>query len=207
MWGVRNSRPAWAACALFLLSVAGCMGGASMPARFYMFNPVAPTAAGQTTLTERSIRVGIDTVEIPRYLNRPQIVTLKEGVEYHLDEFNQWLEPLEANLTRVIAENLSEMLATEDIEILSGLPDMDTEYRITVQILRLDGQRGLFAILAARWALYGQDDNVPLFTKRALAKETLGDDSFQSFVKAQNMMIESLSRDIGDAIRAAVLSE
>ena len=207
MWGIRNSRPTWAACALILLSVVGCMGGASMPARFYMFNPVAPTAVGQTNLAGRIVRVGIEQVEIPRYLDRPQIVTLNEGVEYHIDEFNQWLEPLSANLTRVVAENLSEMLGAEEIDILSGLSSLKTEYRITVQVLRLDGQPGRHAILVARWALFGQDSNAPLFTKRCVEKETLSDDSFQSFVKAQNLMVESLSRDIGDAIRAAVLNE
>lgn len=197
----------WAIGALFCLSIVACAGVVtSAPTHFFMFNPVNPTMAGQPGSTGRTtVRVNLEPVEIPRYLNRPQIVTLENGVEYHLDEFNQWLEPLGDNVTRVVAENLSEILDTDGIDIFTMIPSLQTDYRIAVQILRLDGKRGRNVVLAAKWALFEQTENVPVITKRFVTQETVNDDNYQSFVKAQNRTIESLSREIADAIRLMVL--
>lgn len=177
-----------------------------MPAQFYMLNPVAQTSAGRTGVTEpKTIRVSLEQVEIPRYLKRPQIVTHMDGTEYHVDEFNQWLEPLGDNLTRVIGENLSEMLGADGIDILTVGQVMSTDFRIVVQILRLDGNRGRQAFMVARWTMFDQVEGRLVLTRRSVIDEPVGDDSFHSFVAAQNRMVELLSREIADAVRPVVI--
>ena len=203
---VHVSRVSWIAAILLCLSLAGCVGGTSAPTQFYMLNPVSQTALDPARAsTSSTVRVSLDPVEVPEYLNRPQIVTHLDRSKYQLDEFNQWMEPLGDNLTRVIAENLSEILAADGIDILSMSRPVETDYTVAVQILRMDGKRGRDVVLVARWSLFDQTDNSLSLTKRSVIQETVSDDSYQGFVLLQNRMIESLSREIADGIKPVVL--
>jgi hypothetical protein len=171
-----------------------------------MLNPVSQTALDPARAsTSSTVRVSLDPVEVPEYLNRPQIVTHLDRSEYQLDDFNQWMEPLGDNLTRVIAENLSEMLAADGIDILSMSRPVETHYSVAVQILRMDGKRGRDMVLVARWSLFNQSDNSLSLTKRSVIQETFSDDTYQGLVLLQNRMIESLSREIADGIKPVVL--
>lgn len=196
----------WIAATIVCLTVAGCVGGRSAPTQFYMLNPVSQTALDPARAsTSSTVRVSLDPVEVPEYLNRPQIVTHLDRSEYQLDDFNQWMEPLGDNLTRVIAENLSEMLAADGIDILSMSRPVETHYSVAVQILRMDGKRGRDMVLVARWSLFNQTDNSLSLTKRSVIQETFSDDTYQGLVLLQNRMIESLSREIADGIKPVVL--
>jgi uncharacterized lipoprotein YmbA len=197
----------WIVAILFFLIIAGCIGGQSAPTQFYMMDPVPPTSTHPAVaLGGPVVWVSLDPVEVPEYLNRPQIVTHLDRAEYHLDEFNRWLEPLRDNLTRVIAENLTGMLVTEGIDVLSMSRSVETDFSLSIQILRLDGKRGQSMVLIARWSLFDRTGNVLVLTKRSVIQEKVGDDSYQSFVTVQTRMIESLSREIADGIRPIVLT-
>ncbi len=193
----------WTVAVVFCMSIIACVGRQSAPTQFYMINPVPPTMGDQTRMMEPEIvLVSLDPVEIPQYLNRPQIVTHVDGVEYQLDEFNQWLEPLSDTLTRVIAENLAEMLGDLPIDVISMERPVETDFSITVQILRLDGKPGKEMVLIARWTLFDQTENVLSLTERFFGQEKMADDSYESLVSSQNRLIESLSREIADNIRS-----
>lgn len=199
------NRLKWTVAVVFCLSIIACVGRQSAPTQFYMINPVPPTSGDQTRMMEPEIvLVSLDPVEIPQYLNRPQIVTNVDGVEYHLDEFNQWLEPLSDTLTRVIAENLAEMLSDQPIDVISMERPVETDFSITVQILRLDGNPDKEMVLIARWTLFDQAENVLSLTERFVSQEKMADDSYESLVNAQKRSIESLSRKIAEAIRPIV---
>lgn len=203
---VHVSRFNWIAAVLLCLGLAGCIGGTSAPTQFYMMDPVSPTSLDPARVSKRPVvLVSLDPVEVPEYLNRPQIVTHLDRAEYQLDEFNRWMEPLGDNLTRVIAENLSEMLGADGIDILSMSGPFETDYTVTVQILRMDGKLGQGTVLVARWSLFNRSDNSLLLTTRSVFQETVSDDTYQGFMQVQNRMIESLSRAIADGIRPIVL--
>jgi len=185
--------------------IVACAGGPSAPTRFYMIDSVTPTAGSQSRdMNLPKVLVSLDPVEIPEYLNRPQIVTHLDGAAYQLDEFNQWLEPLGENLTRVIGENLSEMLAADGIDILSMSRPAETDFNVSVQVLRLDVKPGREMVLIARWSLLDRTKNTMSLTKRSVIREVVDDDSYQGIVKVQNGIIESLSREIAEGIRAMV---
>lgn len=202
------SRFQWIAAAFICLTVAGCIGGQSAPTQFYMLDPAVLAPASPTAVVGKpAVHIVLDPVEIPEYLNRPQIVTHLDRAEYELDEFNQWMEPLGDNLTRVIAENLSEMLGADGIDILSMSGPFETDYTVTVQILRMDGKLGQGTVLVARWSLFNRSDNSLLLTTRSVFQETVSDDTYQGFMQVQNRMIESLSRAIADGIKPIVLQD
>lgn len=195
----------WVAVVFFCLTVAGCLGGKSAPTQFYMLDPVTLETARPPVAEKPAVYVTLDPVEVPAYLNRPQMVTHLDRAEYQLNEFNRWLEPLGDNLTRVIAENLSEMLAADGIDIINMSPPVETDYTVAVQILRMDGKLGQGMVLVARWSLFDQTDDSLSLTKRLVIQETVSDETYQGLVRLQNRMIESLSRKIADGIKPIVI--
>ena len=63
--------------------------------------------------------IGVGPIEIPSYLDRPQIITRMRLHELMLNEHALWAEPLDKALARVIALNLG-ALTGADVEIDTG---------------------------------------------------------------------------------------
>ena len=98
------------------LALAGCVTQPSAPTNFFMLAPLTPAAEEEeeepsADAGERRTVVSVETVRIAGYLNRPQIVTQLSDTQFRLGEFNRWADDLGANLTGVIAENLSRLLS------------------------------------------------------------------------------------------------
>lgn len=186
---------------LLWLTLSGCAGNTATP-NFYMLGPAMPTSANLNPVAPSAgIRIGLDPVEVPQYLNQPQIVTHLDRAEYQLDEFNRWMEPLADNLTRVIAENLSTLLQAEGIDILYMSRPVKTRYGINIQILRMDGKLGESANLIVRWSFFDHSDNTLIETQRLVFWEKVDEDTYQGLLQAQNRMVETLNRNIAEGLR------
>ena len=192
-----------AAIIFLTLALAGCLGGPSAPTNFYMLSPLSPSQAGTTAATaEGHIRIGLETVVVPEYLNRTEIVVNLDNTVYQLAEFNQWAEPLSDNLTRVLEENLTNLLRDDSIAVfLSSDSSIPPDYRLEVDILRLDGNLGDQVTLVAQWALLeGEEDDLKLM-RRSEYQEPAADKTYKGLVLAQSRTVDKLSRDIAAAIK------
>src|SRR5262245_12059468 len=96
--------------ALILLT-SGC--ASSPPPRY---DDVGAINTGGATASSMSIAVG--PVAVPAMVDRPQIVVVTGPNEVRLDEFNRWAAPLQNNISRVVAENLTVLLGTPRVTLL-----------------------------------------------------------------------------------------
>jgi uncharacterized lipoprotein YmbA len=188
------------------LALAGCLGGASAPTNFYMLSSLSPTQAGKSAaISEDRIRIGLATVVIPEYLNRNEIVVNLDNTVYQLAEFNQWAEPLNDNMTRVLAENLTNLLQDDSITVyLSSDSSILPDYRLEVDVLRLDGNLGSQAALMVQWALLAAEEDELILMRRSEYQEPAADNTYKGLVLAKSRTIETLSRDIAAAIKKAL---
>src|SRR5438477_3368390 len=109
-------RRLWATLFTTALLASGCsLGRQSPPVRLYTLTTLSPADAGQHTSSTQGIAIGVGPVELPQYVNRPQIVTGDSGNELQRAAFEQWAEPLETNFSRVLAQNLALLLATDRV--------------------------------------------------------------------------------------------
>ena len=145
-------RPKHIAIILLSLALAGCLGGQSPPTNFYMLSPLSSSQAGVSHATaEARIRIGLETVVVSEYLNRNEIVVNLDNTVYQLAEFDQWAEPLNENLTRVLEENLTNLLRDDSIDvIMASESSIPLDYRLEVDVLRLDGNLGDQVVLVAQ---------------------------------------------------------
>ncbi len=199
-------RPKHVAIIICWLALAGCLGGPSAPTDFYMLSPLSPSQAGTSTATaEGRIRIGLVTVVVPEYLNRNEIVFNLDNTVYQLAEFNQWAEPLNVNLTRVLAENLTNLLRGDLIDVfLASDSSIPADYRLEVDVLRLDGNLGGQVALISQWALLEAEEDDLILMRRSEYQEPTADNTYKGLVLAKSRTIETLSRDIAAAIKKAL---
>ena len=188
------------------LALTGCLGGPSGPTNFYMLSPLSPSQAGTSAASaEGRIRIGLVTVVVPEYLNRNEIVVNLDNTVYRLAEFNQWAEPLNDNLTRVLEENLTNLLRADLIDVfLASDSSIPADYRLEVDVLRLDGNLGGQVALISQWALLETEEGGLILMRRSEYQELAADQTVKELVLAQSRMIENLSRDIAAAIKKSM---
>ena len=181
-------RPKQLAIIICWLALVGCLGGPSAPTNFYMLSALSPSPAGTSAAaTDGRIRIGLATVVVPEYLNRNEIVVNLDNTVYRLAEFNQWAEPLNDNLTRVVAENLTNLLGNDLVDVfLASDSSIPLDYRLEVDVLRLDGNLGDQVTLVAQWALLGAEEEELILMQRSKYQEPAADNTYKGLEKVYN---------------------
>jgi uncharacterized lipoprotein YmbA len=193
------------AIVFLLMHLAGC--AISAPTRFYVLSPLASSKAeSQALKDEGCIAIGIGPVELPAYLDRPQIVTRVSENELNLAEFDKWAEPLKENFSRVLVENLSTLLCADTISIFPWKGSTPIDYQVEVTVIRMDGNVGGNASLVARWAIFREKDRKMLLTRQSSFSRLLSSQGYKALVSAQSLAIAELSREIAEAIKKYAFS-
>jgi hypothetical protein len=171
-----------------------------------MISALSPSTADKAAATAESRnRIGMETVVVPEYLNRNEIVVNLDDTVYRLAAFNQWAEPLNDNLTRVLAENLTHLLRDELIDVfLATDSSIPSDYRLEVDVLRLDGNLGDQVTLVVQWALLEAEEGELTLMRRSEYQEAAADNTYKGLVLAKSRSIEKLSRDMAGAIKEAL---
>lgn len=180
--------------------LAGC---ASSPTpRFYLLTSLEATSPEMKPPTqEPCFSIGIGPINLPDYLDRPQIVTRGTSIELKLAEFDRWGEPLGDSLKRVLAKNLSTLLCIKTIAFFPWKGGIPFDYRIEMEVLRFDGSLGGNVSLEAWWVVFSGDGKRMLASKRSILTEAVGGQDYKSLVGAQSRALGTLSREIAEVIK------
>lgn len=197
--------------ACLALALGGCVLLGNPPAtRFYMLTPLtnsemAPQPAVELPEARQRASVELAPVAIPRYLDRPQIVTRISAHELNLAEFDQWAEPLSDNVTRVLAENLTRLLSTHGMEVLSEPRANRSAYRVGVTLMRFECGADNECVLQAHWTL-AEERHQPVRVENAFeVRIPLEASGYNAMVGAMSRALGALSRDIALHLRAVVM--
>ncbi len=183
-------------CALVLMVLTGCAGSST---RFYVLTPVPVVSASTAVSPESAVAIGLYPVRLPAYLDRPEIVTRIDANRIQLAEFDQWGEPLQDAVTRILARNLSLLLPASRVATCPQAFSGPTDYAVTVEVVQLDGTLGKDCTLIARWAIAGKGEKEPKATGIFTRNEPAGD-SYATLVAAASRLIGALAQDIATGI-------
>jgi len=189
--------------AIFLLSLLSICGCASKSPNYYILNSLqsgAPSA--EKVRAENDLTIGVGPVKIPAYLDRPEMATRSAADSLQFAEFDKWAEPLERNLTRVIAENLATLLSTDHIGVFPWLNSAQVQYQVTVDITQLERMPDGKVILAARWNILGDQGEKMLVIESSRFSVPIESAGYGALASAESRAVEALSREIAAAIRS-----
>jgi hypothetical protein len=131
-----------------LAALAAC---SSPPPRVYTLAAMPGTPPGG-----RPVTASVAAVEVPKYLDRPQIVRRSGTVELGVDEFERWGEPLANMVQRVLAEDLTARLPAGSVVTTSRTLSGDESLTVELAIGRFDPEADGTIVLEAQWRVRGK---------------------------------------------------
>jgi uncharacterized lipoprotein YmbA len=188
---------------VFFIAVllAGC-GGSPTPVEFYTLNSLSGTMPSANPAdAAQNIAIGIGPVEIPKILDRPQIVTRTGPNTLKVDEFHRWAGPLQEGFAKVLAENISLLLTTHQVAVYPWEAGFKPHYRIALDIRYFEGQFGENVVLAVVWRVSGRENQKIKTIKTSVIKEPVPAADYKSLVAAKSQAVARLSREIAQEIR------
>jgi uncharacterized protein len=136
---------------------AACSPLAPQPdhSKFFILNPISDAAApGKAPVSAtQSLTIGIGPIEFPDYLRRLDVVTRTSANELDLSPNKRWGEPLDKNFARVLSENLSQLLNTQQLERYPWPRKTEVDYQVTVDVLRFETSSDGQSQLIAHWVI------------------------------------------------------
>lgn len=188
------------ACLIALsLLVQGCAG--SEPIRFYTLAPIAEPAPRDVIIGRDDRAIGIGPVQLPDYLDRPQIVGRDGSNRIVMSDLDAWAAPLSEQFARVLAANLADLLATQNVYDQPLRRPVPIDNLVEVDVNRFDITAENVAVLDARWRLYGRDGETLQRSGVLTVNEPAGPaGGFDGRVQALSRSIGELSRTIAAAI-------
>jgi hypothetical protein len=189
-----------------LLIMGGCalMGkGTQQPTKSYVLHSLYSEETKPqpvTDLHDAGILVG--PIRMALYLDRSDVVIRNSQNKIEIADFSMWAGPLRENFSRVLAENISVLLATDRVGIFPGSTATPFDYNVHLNVTRFDGTPGGKTNLRARWVILDKTRKKILFEKHSLLSQTTDGDSIEAMVAAQSQTVVDLSREIAEAIKA-----
>lgn len=129
-------------CAFASCALSGCslLQSHADPTRFYALTvkSTPPEQAAEGGI--KRWKLGLKQVEVPAYLRGKAMVVRTGANEIHFEDFDQWAEPLDQGIGRVMKETLSSARNVEKVASNSHGDDM-LDYEVTIRIVACEGVR------------------------------------------------------------------
>ncbi len=172
------------------------------PSSFYLLSPIAsPSAEKPGVEGAKGVALAIGPIELPKHINRPQIVTYASPNKIQLAEFNRWGEPLADNFARVLADNLALLVPTQRIVVYPWRGGTPFEYQVTVEVSSFAVRPNGEASLIARWAIYSKQGERVLMSWRSKFAQKVGAPGFEAAAAALSKLVAELSQDIANTVK------
>jgi hypothetical protein len=177
--------------------LAGC--GSSPRSNHYLLTAKqAPGPSGA------SPSLGVGPIEIPPYLDRSNLVYDQQQNQLHVAGQENWAEPLDDGIQRVLAINLAGLLNTQDVRYFPWHPKRAPDYGIKINLLALDANDRQ-ATLSAEWLVYRVVDAEPVSRRISALQHPLpaGELNPAEVAPAYSALLYQLSEIIAETITAA----
>ena len=189
--------------AISLLSLLLLCGCTSKSPNYYVLHSLQSEAPNvRVTKSESDLTIGVGPVKIPEYLDRPEMTTRSSPDSLQFAEFDKWAEPLEKNLARVLAENLSILLSTDRVVVFPWPGSMHVLYQVTVDVAQMEYAPDGKALLVAGWSVFGNDGQKLLAIKRSRIIVPVQSTGFEAIAAAQSRAVGDMSREIAACIES-----
>ncbi|NOQ63335.1 MAG: hypothetical protein GQ582_02335 [Methyloprofundus sp.] len=182
------------------LLFSGC--GGSPNARFYILNAIDQETSVPALIVEgHSITVKIGPVSIPDALDQPQVVSRTGKNTLLADEFNRWAGDFQYDIQRILGENISILLPTNQVTLSQEIILFPVDFQVIVNVRKFDGKLGDIVILNADWTVARKGKEKTVMARKSVLHEHTRGADYQAYVATQSRLLAKLSQEIADEIR------
>jgi uncharacterized lipoprotein YmbA len=178
-----------------MLFLASCATKEPLPTFFLLTGSRsrAQSSGGTAVLVRR--------VQVPAYLAKTNLVTIKGGIEVQYAPTNRWAEPLDQGLSRAVAEDLSQNPRIRAYGFSPGAPPVYHSYDVWIRLERFEGNDNGEVVLSARCSVSRADSSVPISSRMVDIRQSgwkPGD--YTALVRLLSEEVRKMSREIAQAV-------
>jgi uncharacterized lipoprotein YmbA len=182
---------------LTLLLLVGLVGCATTPtAQFYALANVEV----KETLGRFDPVLSIGPIDVPEYLDRPQMVTRADGNRLIVDEFNRWGGPLAEEVGRILAGQLATALRSQHVYGYPSRIAADADFRVAIDIRRFDGAPGGDVVLEVAWSVIDERTLTVVEARNAVYREAWSDAGYGAYAATMSRLVGRLGDDLVDTL-------
>lgn len=135
------------------------------------------------------INLGILPVKLPNMLDRPGIVTKKNGPEIQVASHHIWAGDLKENLTLTISELLAQQLHTDKVTSGPWNARFRPEYQLQIEFQKFIGKRGERAYLKAHWELLADFGKVRLYHQTTELDVAVSGEEYADYISSLDELL------------------
>ena len=191
------------------LCVAACVHvahEAERPWKLFTLSPLPGAEPAESTGSPGPAEpvIGIGPVHLPGYLDQDQIVTRVSQNRFFLSDGDRWAEPLEDNISHVLAQNLTLLLQTDRVILHPWPAQQRPAWQLDTEILNFETDTAGTAQLAARWSLRDLDRRETVLEQETRLTAAAGGASTDQSVASLSRALGDFSVEIANQIRKLV---
>ena len=165
--------------------------------RYFILTSSAPERAAPPP----TVSVGLERVDLPEYLVRPELVTRSGSNQLGIAEYEVWGEPIKDGFARTLRRDLEKALGANVLAAPFD-PTAKPDLTVEVEVQRFERVAGEGAVLDARWTLRDNRKGVVLAHGVARERQPLASDAdTQSSVAALSRDVGTLADEVTTAVR------
>jgi uncharacterized lipoprotein YmbA len=184
---------------LAALLLSACGGPA--PHYFALTSGSGP-AAGPPVASLPSLGLAVGPLDIPRYLDRPEIVTEKKAgpEELQVAVANRWGGSLDTDILRVVGDDLGRLLGTVRVVVYPAQPHFAPDYRVLLDLREFGGVLGQPVTLRLRWTILAAPDARAVAVEESDIQQPTASASYPDLVTAESAALGTVTRQIAERI-------
>lgn len=181
------------------LLLSACLGGSGPAVRYYVLSPLQEV---ESAAASQALSIEISTIHLPQYLDRPHLVTRSGNNRLKILQSHQWGGNLRKDMLRTLAVNLSQLLDTPNVTIAPHRSTGDSDYRVSVEIIKFEKDTDNHVRLSAQWQITTGQEGKPLATEITTLSSAAAasPDDYDEVVAMMSQQFGELARLIADAI-------
>lgn len=188
------------------ISLAACstiLAPVPEPTKFLVLTPISASGAAAPVQSPmgKPLVLGLGPVNLPQYLDRPEVVMRTSQNTLELSPIDRWAEPLKDNFRSVLAADLTTLLGTSNIVSYPWFSDVHLDYAIRVDVEQFEVNTEDGARLLARWTIADGSTGAALISRETSLSEPMNSHDAQAIAAGLSAALADLSRQIAGALR------
>ncbi|MEI6145813.1 MAG: PqiC family protein [Methylococcales bacterium] len=190
---------------MLVLFLSACMRS-NKSVQFYRLNASAAMVdiIQEPELTNQAL-IGLGSIRIPDYLNRPQMVIAISDNQYQLSEEHRWAERLDENISLVLTKLLSSQLGSNRIVRYPWSLRQAVDYQVSIDIIEFHIDALGQSRLIAQWLIKRKDQSI--FSRRFNYQVSASTTDYEIMVSAQSTCLTKLGQDIAVTLKQLIKEE
>lgn len=179
-----------------LMTIGGCSGPTYKTTYYTLVADGSGDKAPLPTEAHYTASLGVGPLQLPEMLDHPGIVSQKGAQQVLVAPYDVWAGDLKQAMTRVLADNLSTYLGSDNVWPFPWDNRIRPEQQLSILVEHFSGERGGDVELQGKWRLLtDQGQRVSQSGKVKLRTETKSS-SYSDYVSAMNELLNQMAEHI-----------